>query len=126
MNQRVEVITLFVADLPASKAFYTASLGLPIVYEDAVSCVVSFPNLLVNLLDQREAPTLVDPVALGSAQSGPRSMLTIAVNDVCGLQSRMADAGVKFLNGPIDRPWGRRTAAFEDPDGIVWELAQEI
>ncbi len=31
-----------------------------------------------------------------------------------------------LLNGPQDRPWGRRTAAFADPAGHVWELAHEI
>jgi uncharacterized glyoxalase superfamily protein PhnB len=34
--------------------------------------------------------------------------------------------GVEFLNGPQDRPWGQRTAAFADPDGHVWEIAQEL
>ena len=34
--------------------------------------------------------------------------------------------GVVFLNGPIDRPWGMRTAAFADPSGHCWELAQKI
>jgi catechol 2,3-dioxygenase-like lactoylglutathione lyase family enzyme len=32
---------------------------------------------------------------------------------------------VELLNGPIDREWGVRTAAFADPDGHVWEVAQE-
>ena len=31
--------------------------------------------------------------------------------------------GATLLNGPIDRPWGIRTAAFRDPAGHVWELA---
>ena len=29
-------------------------------------------------------------------------------------------------NGPIDRVWGMRTAAFADPDGHVWEVAQQL
>jgi uncharacterized glyoxalase superfamily protein PhnB len=28
------------------------------------------------------------------------------------------------VNGPVDRPWGRRTAAFADPAGHAWEVAQ--
>ncbi|MFH9400536.1 hypothetical protein ACH4JS_12170 [Streptomyces sp. NPDC017638] len=27
-------------------------------------------------------------------------------------------------NGPMDRPWGIRTASFEDPGGHIWEIAQ--
>ena len=33
--------------------------------------------------------------------------------------------GVELLNGPMDRPWGIRTAAFADPAGHIWEIAQE-
>jgi catechol 2,3-dioxygenase-like lactoylglutathione lyase family enzyme len=33
---------------------------------------------------------------------------------------------VELLNGPLDREWGVRTAAFADPDGHVWEIAQEL
>jgi lactoylglutathione lyase len=32
--------------------------------------------------------------------------------------------GVALLNGPIDRPWGMRTASFRDPDGYIWEIAK--
>jgi len=28
------------------------------------------------------------------------------------------------LNGPIDRPWGIRTASFRDPGGHIWEIAR--
>ena len=31
--------------------------------------------------------------------------------------------GVKLLNGPMDRPWGIRTASFRDPAGHLWEVA---
>ena len=34
--------------------------------------------------------------------------------------------GASTLNGPIDRPWGLRTATFADPDGHVWEVAAEL
>jgi uncharacterized glyoxalase superfamily protein PhnB len=26
----------------------------------------------------------------------------------------------------MDRVWGQRTASFEDPDGTIWEIAQQI
>lgn len=40
--------------------------------------------------------------------------------------AELAAKGVAFLNGPIERPWGRRTAACADPSGNVWEIAEEI
>jgi lactoylglutathione lyase len=38
----------------------------------------------------------------------------------------LADSGIQLLNGPVDRAWGLRTAAFADPDGHVWEVAAPI
>ena len=37
--------------------------------------------------------------------------------------AEFASRGVELLNGPVDRPWGVRTAAFADPAGHIWELA---
>ena len=34
--------------------------------------------------------------------------------------------GVDLLNGPMNRPWGVRTASFADPGGHIWEIAQEL
>jgi uncharacterized glyoxalase superfamily protein PhnB len=33
---------------------------------------------------------------------------------------------VELLNGPLNRPWGVRTASFTDPGGHIWEVAQEL
>ena len=39
---------------------------------------------------------------------------------------RLQDAGIASLNGPMDRPWGIRTASFQDPAGHVWEIAHPL
>ena len=31
-----------------------------------------------------------------------------------------------FLKGPMNRPWGVRSAAFTDPSGHYWEIAQDL
>ena len=40
------------------------------------------------------------------------------------LCAELVSRGVKLLNGPIDRPWGIRTASFMDPAGHIWEIAK--
>src|SRR5947209_8682465 len=40
--------------------------------------------------------------------------------------AELATRGVGLLNGPMNREWGMRTAAFTDPDGHIWEIAQEL
>jgi catechol 2,3-dioxygenase-like lactoylglutathione lyase family enzyme len=120
------VITLFVGELERAKEFYVRAFELSPVYEDASSAVFRFEELLVNLLVAREAPELIEPASVGGAEGGARFMLTAPVDDVDGAVASLRGRGVDFLNGPQDRPWGVRTAAFADPDGHVWELAQQL
>lgn len=122
----IEVITLFVPNIAEVLAFYLKVFDAPIVYEDEVSAVFGFAGMMVNVLEQSQAPELVTPRNVGTLAEGSRMLLTIKVDDVDAEYSRLRDNGVAFLNGPINRPWGRRTAAFADPGGILWELAQEI
>ena len=85
-----------------------------------------FKGAAVNLLQASEAPQLVRPAPLAPATAGARVLLTIKEADVDAICSSLEGLGVMLLNGPIDRPWGRRTAAFADPSSHVWEVAQEL
>ncbi len=82
---------------------------------------------MVNLLQRERAPELVEPSTVAnSAAVGVRVLFTIRVADVDAVCAELERHGVRLLNGPIDRPWGRRTAAFADPAGNVWEVAQVL
>jgi catechol 2,3-dioxygenase-like lactoylglutathione lyase family enzyme len=126
LPSEVEVITLFVDDIVSSKAFYAKVFKSETVWEDEVSSVLRFGGLLVNLLDASQAPPLVEPLRVALSSAGARALLTIRVVDVDQVCSALREIGVDLLNGPIDRPWGRRTASFADPSGHVWEIAQLI
>ena len=121
-----EVLTLFVEDVSAAKAFYSKIFDPAVVYQDEVSCVLKFEGAMVNLLQASNASPLVQPVSVPPAAAGARILLTIKVDDVDAVCAELQDRGVALLNGPIDRPWGRRTAAFADPSGHVWEVAQVL
>ena len=122
----IECITLFVEDLPASKKFYEEVFEVKPVFEDKNCTVVRLENLMLNLLKISESPKLITPAKVADRSSGSRLMFTIRVPNVDDTCSQLKDRGVELLNGPIDRPWGRRTAAFSDPAGNSWEIAQEI
>lgn len=126
LPSEVEVITLFVDDIASSKAFYAKVFASETVWEDAVSSVLRFGGLLINLLDASQAPPLVEPLPVAPSSAGARALLTVRVTDVDQVCSALREIGVDLLNGPIDRPWGRRTASFADPSGHVWEIAQLI
>lgn len=124
--REISAITLFVEDLDAATAFYRDVFGLPVTFEDDASAVFSFGNTIINLLTASAAGELIEPAAVGAPDAGSRLQLTIPVNDVDATCAVLATRGVELLNGPIDRPWGVRTACFRDPGGHIWELAQPV
>jgi len=126
LPNEVEVITLFVDDIASSRAFYAKVFACETVWEDEVSSVLRFGGLLINLLAVSRAPPLVEPSRVAPSSVGARALLTIRVVDVDQACTALGEIGVDLLNGPIDRPWGRRTASFADPSGHVWEIAQVI
>jgi catechol 2,3-dioxygenase-like lactoylglutathione lyase family enzyme len=120
----IGAITLFVEELDDTKRFYQEVFGLPVHYEDDASAVFKFGDMLINLLKATAAVELIEPASVASVDAGARLQLTIEVDDVDAMCAELARRGVKLLNGPMDRPWGIRTASFRDPAGHIWEIAK--
>jgi catechol 2,3-dioxygenase-like lactoylglutathione lyase family enzyme len=122
----VGAITLFVEDPQRSKAFYQEVFGAPVIFEDPDSVAFKFENTIVNLLSIPGAHDLIDPGMVASREAGSRFQFTVFVEDADTVCAELAARGVVLLNGPMNREWGMRTASFTDPDGHIWEVAQEI
>ncbi|HST16092.1 MAG TPA: VOC family protein [Gaiellaceae bacterium] len=120
----IAAITLFVEDLAEAKRFYGETFELPVVYEDPNSAVFKFGETLINLLDASQAPPLVAPAPVAERDAGVRFQFTLGVDDVDATCERLRARGIELLNGPMDRPWGIRTASFRDPGGHIWEIAR--
>jgi len=119
----IDAITLFVEDLDAAKRFYGDVFDLPLRFEDDASAVFELGGTLINLLRTSAAGELVEPAAVASPDGGVRFQFTVGVDDVDAMCARLTSRGVELLNGPMNRPWGIRTASFRDPGGHVWEIA---
>lgn len=119
----IAAITLFVEDLEAARRFYGDVFELPVAFEDDSSTVFRFGETLVNLLKTSEAPGLIEPATVASRDGGVRFQFTLGVDDVDAMCEELKGRGVDLLNGPMDRPWGVRTASFRDPGGHIWEIA---
>ncbi len=122
----IGAITLFVEDLEGTKTFYRRAFDVPFVFEDDVSAMFKIGETIVNLLAIPAARELIAPGPVASGEAGSRLQLTIWVDDVDAIVSGLQERGVQFLNGPMDREWGQRTACFADPAGHIWEIAQEL
>jgi catechol 2,3-dioxygenase-like lactoylglutathione lyase family enzyme len=122
----VDAITLFVEDLDVTKRWYQAVFAKPPIFEDPNSVVFAIGGSVVNLLHVSAVPELIEPAAAALRTDGSGVVLTLAVDDVDAMATELVRRGAQLLNGPMDRPWGIRTASFRDPDGHIWEIARKI
>lgn len=126
LPNKVDAITLFVESLEESKDFYADVFGLTVFYEDRNSAVFKFDGFLINLLKIAAARDLVAPEAVALPDAGSRFQFTVPVGNVDELCNELKARGVNLLNGPVDLPWGIRTASFKDPGGHIWEIAHRL
>jgi len=119
-------LTVFVADLASEADFYQHVLGLPVVISDEQSVLFTLGDTALNLLRVENAGELVAPASSGPVSATAQVMLTLWVDDTDEVCAQLAQRGVVLLNGPVDRPWGKRTAAFASPGGMVWEVTADI
>ncbi|HEV3188551.1 MAG TPA: VOC family protein [Acidimicrobiales bacterium] len=123
-SKTIAAITLFVEDLAKAKQFYAEVFNLSLYYEDENSAVFKFGDTLINLLKTESADELISPATIATSDAGSRFVFTIEVNDVDETCEVLKKQAVDLLNGPMDRPWGIRTASFRDPSGYIWEIAK--
>ena len=119
----ISAITLFVEDLEVSKQFYRDVFDSELKFEDEASAVFAFGSTLVNLLRTTAAEELIGPAVVAPPDAGSRLQFTLDVDDVDAMCTELERRGVRLINGPMDRPWGVRTACFADPGGHIWEIA---
>jgi catechol 2,3-dioxygenase-like lactoylglutathione lyase family enzyme len=120
----VDVLTLFVNDVAHTKTFYQDVFGVSAIFKNDNSVVFNFDNLSINFLQRESAHDLITPAVVNDVSSGATFRFTVNVDSVDDACAELDRRGVALLNGPMDRPWGIRTASFTDPDGFIWEIAE--
>ncbi len=121
-RKKVDYVTLLVEDLDRTKAFYQDVFNLPLTWEDESSFAFHFENTGINVVKASVAAESLEPAKVGSPD-GPRFLFTIEVDDIDAVCEELAKHNVTFVNGPVDRPWGMRSAYFADPGGHFWEVS---
>lgn len=126
MDQRLNFVTLAVADTAASLAFYADGLGWEpdLVVAGEVVFFRLAPTVVLSLWDadqfaaeagalNREPGTA--PITLAHNVPAPEQVQQVLDDAVA--------AGATLLAGARDREWGGRSGYFADPDGYRWEVA---
>jgi catechol 2,3-dioxygenase-like lactoylglutathione lyase family enzyme len=109
---RLDHLTLFVADRPRSRAWYTAALGLDVEFE----------------LDDARVTALVDAGGFTlflqedvARTPAPACVLYFQVDDVRRAESDLAEHGIALAHEPRSNDWGFGLEIV-DPDGHVVRL----
>jgi catechol 2,3-dioxygenase-like lactoylglutathione lyase family enzyme len=136
LEPHIDVITLAVAGLDRSLAFYRDGLGLETSgvtgtsYAgdeiDAAGAVVMFDlrGGLVLALYPRSELAKDAGIAAGPPKTGEFSIGQIVESkaDVDALLARAERAGGTLTGPARRRPWGIYSGYFRDPDGHLWEI----
>lgn len=109
---------LFVADIPASCAFFTGKLGFEIDFvhgEPPFYAQVARDAVLIALrhVDQ----TARDAIAVAMKADVDMLAASITVDEIEALYLEFQSAGVAFHQALRTEPWGARTFIVKDPDG---------
>lgn len=131
MRPRIKVITLAVADLERSLAFYRDGLGLPTKgiigteFEDGAVVFIDMNDDLILALYPRA--TLAKDARIPVTPPSPAELsighIVKSKEDVDALIRQAREAGATITDPPRDRFWGGYSAYFLDPDGHLWEIA---
>lgn len=136
MQPRVHVLTLAVADLDRSLAFYRDGLGfateglIGTEYEgdehspDGTTAVFHLDGGLMLSIYPRTELAKDARVPLASPNPGELSIGHVVATraEVDEVVAQARAAGATIVDEPHDRPWGIYSGYFQDPDGHLWEV----
>ena len=123
MEQRLSVITLGVADLKQSRAFYE-KLGWKIATEEQAESIVAF-NLQSFVLALYPLEGFAEEIGLPVAKASPSFTLTYNVGSEKEVDQVLQEAeqiGAPIVKRPQKMFWGGYSGCFSDPDGYLWEV----
>lgn len=124
MEQRISLITLGVADIPRSRAFYVDGLGWRPVFEHDEIVFFQMNAIIVGLfqLDSFAKDAHVDRATLkGGGMALAYNTRDRAEVDL--LLERAEQAGARRPAPAEEKFWGGYSGYFVDPDGHLWEIA---
>ena len=112
MRYGLGIVNLFVRDLERARAFYTETLGLPVIAELSGPAFVALRPAHRSPIALQDTATV--PPELVGAPGGVE--IGLEVEDVDAVWRDWAGKGVTIVEGPRDYPYGRAFLA-HDPEG---------
>lgn len=126
MATRIDMIGIFVRDLPSMVAFYRGVLGFAIDW-DGQGPYAEFKHdgVRFSMYSRSELPGL-----LGAKPTYPHGLngtFELAIDlprsgDVDAEYKRLIASGARAVYPPRDEPWGMRSSMIADPEGNLIEV----
>ena len=131
MKPHINVLTLGVADLERSLAFYRDGLELETngitgsELEDGAIVFFNVNDAMILALYPREALAKDAKVSLETASHTEFTIghFVSSKREVDAVMEQAAAAGARITDQAHDRFWGGCSGYFQDPDGHLWEIA---
>ncbi|HET9500529.1 MAG TPA: VOC family protein [Marmoricola sp.] len=126
MDQRISFITLAVADLERTKAFYLDGLGwrAELDVPGEVLMIRAGDKLVLSLWAESGFEAEVGPVRRGEGIVPITLAHNVATEaEVDAILELARTAGSPDVMAAQRRDWGGYTGYFADPDGFRWEIA---
>jgi catechol 2,3-dioxygenase-like lactoylglutathione lyase family enzyme len=124
MNMKVanvQVVFLFVSDLPTSVEYYQKLLGLQAVQHGDTQA--AFDVYGVQLMLHADGDT--ERVPSGSVR-GAGVSVHFKVDDAHAYWENLKQLEIPLMEPPEDQPWGYREFGVKDPDGYEIEFVQPL
>jgi catechol 2,3-dioxygenase-like lactoylglutathione lyase family enzyme len=124
MDQRLNFVTLIVADLAAARRFYIEGLGWSPSLEAAgeVAMIRVGEALVLSLWAEEHAVEEIGPVSRGGTLPFTLAYNTASPAEVEDVLATARAAGAS-VQPAQHRDWGGYSGYFTDPDGFRWEVA---
>lgn len=128
MIDHVNALVIPVRNVEKCAVFYRDKLGLSLdqLEQDEAYLTIGKEGGLVLALKslQMSAREISEERIRPDEESIKRNHCVVFVSDIDKTYDELREKGVSFVNPPITKDGGWRTAYFEDPEGNLWELSQ--
>ena len=118
---------LYVADVPATLAFYGRAFGLATRYthesgsygelETGATALAFVSHTLLQQIGKTPQPPVLDK---------PNSEIALVTDDVAAATQRALAAGATLVSEPKQMPWGQTIAYVGDCNGFLVELCTPV
>ncbi len=130
MKLKIDMVGLFVADMPGMVAFYRDVMGLETDWDGACPYAeFRGAGVRLGMFERKHLPAL-----LGQEPGYPNGLngtLELAMNvgepaNVDKVYAELCEKGARPVYAPRDEPWKMRSSMVADPDGNLIEIGSDF